>query len=110
MENLGKRTGTTDASITNRIQKMKESVSGVEDMTEEIDTLVKESVKSKRFLVPNIQRIPEHYENTKPKNNRNRRRRKFPAPRARKYFHKIHRRKFPQAKENNAYKHTRTLH
>ena len=31
MENLGKRTGTTDASITNRIQEMEERISGVED-------------------------------------------------------------------------------
>ena len=35
MENLGKRTGTTDASFTNRIQEMEERFSGIEDMTEE---------------------------------------------------------------------------
>jgi hypothetical protein len=29
MENLGKRTGTTDASITNRIQEMEEGISGI---------------------------------------------------------------------------------
>lgn len=50
MENLRKRTVTTGASITNRIQKMKERTSGVEDTTEEIDTSVKENVKSKKFL------------------------------------------------------------
>jgi chromosome segregation ATPase len=33
-ENLGKRTRTTDTSITNRIQEM----SGIEDTVEEIDT------------------------------------------------------------------------
>ena len=37
MENLGKRTGPTDANITNRIQKMKERISGIEDTREEIN-------------------------------------------------------------------------
>ena len=32
MENLGKRTGTTDMTITSRIQKMEERISGIEDM------------------------------------------------------------------------------
>ena len=41
MENLGKRTGTTDASITNRIQEMGERISDVEDTIEETDTSVK---------------------------------------------------------------------
>ena len=57
MENLGKRTGTTDASTNNRIQGMEERISGTEDAIEEIDTSVKESVKSKRFLTQNIQEI-----------------------------------------------------
>jgi hypothetical protein len=39
MENLGKRTGT-DASITSRIQKMENRLSGIEDTTEVIDTAV----------------------------------------------------------------------
>lgn len=51
MENLRKRTVTTGASITNRIQKMKERTSGVEDTTEEIDTSVKENAKAKTFLI-----------------------------------------------------------
>jgi hypothetical protein len=37
MENLGKRTGTTNESITNRIQKMEERITGIEDLIEEID-------------------------------------------------------------------------
>jgi hypothetical protein len=37
MENLGKRSGNKDASITNRIQEVKERISGIED----IDTIVK---------------------------------------------------------------------
>lgn len=43
MENLGKKTQTTDTSITNRIQGMEERISGVEDTTEEINTTVKKS-------------------------------------------------------------------
>jgi hypothetical protein len=34
MGNLGKRTGTTDASITNRISEMEERISGVAYMIE----------------------------------------------------------------------------
>jgi hypothetical protein len=54
-----KRTGTTDASITNRIQKMEERISGIENTTEEIDTSIKENVKSKKKkkVTQNIQEI-----------------------------------------------------
>ena len=45
MENLGKRSGGTDASITNRIQEIEERISGIED----INTLVKQNAKSKNF-------------------------------------------------------------
>ena len=41
MANLGKQTGTTGASSTIKIQEMEERISGVENTTEEIDTLVK---------------------------------------------------------------------
>lgn len=34
---------------------MVERISGVEDLTEKIDSLVKENVKSKNFLTQNIQ-------------------------------------------------------
>ena len=57
MENLSKRTGTTDTSITNRIQEMEERIAGLEDRIEEIDTSVKENVKSKTFLTQNVQEI-----------------------------------------------------
>ena len=45
MENLIKKTGMTDATITNRIQEIEE-ISCVEDALEEIDTSVKVNVKS----------------------------------------------------------------
>jgi hypothetical protein len=38
MENQGKKTGTTDTSITTRIEEMEERISDVEDMIGEIDT------------------------------------------------------------------------
>jgi hypothetical protein len=55
MENLGKRTEKTDASITNKIKAMEEIISGTKDTIKEIDMSVKESVKSKKFLRQNIQ-------------------------------------------------------
>jgi chromosome segregation ATPase len=55
LENLKKRTGVIDASITNRIQEIKERISGAEDNIENIYTTVKESAKSKKVLTQNIQ-------------------------------------------------------
>ena len=43
MENLEKRLVITDVSITNRIQKIEERISGIEDTMEDIDTSVKEN-------------------------------------------------------------------
>jgi hypothetical protein len=42
MKNLGKRSGITDISITNRIQEIEERISGVKDTVEEINTTIKE--------------------------------------------------------------------
>ena len=55
MDNLGKRTGTTDISIINRIQEIEVRISGVEDTIENIDTTVKENAKCTKFLTENIQ-------------------------------------------------------
>ena len=38
MENLEKRQGITDVSVTNRIQEIEERISGVENTLEETDT------------------------------------------------------------------------
>ena len=57
IENLRTRAGTTDVSITNRIQEMEGRISGVEDRIEEIDLPVKENVKSSKFITSNIQEI-----------------------------------------------------
>jgi uncharacterized coiled-coil protein SlyX len=45
MENLGKRAGVTDSSITNRIQEIEERISDIEDTIKEIDTTIKENTK-----------------------------------------------------------------
>jgi predicted nucleic acid-binding Zn-ribbon protein len=57
IENLGKKSGTIDASISNRIREMEERISSTEDTTENIDTTIKENVKSKMILTQNMQVI-----------------------------------------------------
>ena len=57
IENLGKKSGAIDASITNRIQEIEERISGAEDTIENIDTTVKENAKCKKLLTQNIQEI-----------------------------------------------------
>jgi hypothetical protein len=54
MENLGKRSEVTDASITNRIQETEERNSGVEEILQDIDTTVKENTKHRELLTQNI--------------------------------------------------------
>ena len=54
IDKLRKRSGTIDASVTNRIQKIEERKSGTEDTIENIDTTIKENAKCKK--VPN----PKH--------------------------------------------------
>jgi hypothetical protein len=50
MENLGKRTGTTDASIAKRIQEREDRILGVEDTIEEIIHQPKKVLNLKNFL------------------------------------------------------------
>jgi hypothetical protein len=45
VENLGKRAGVTDASITNKIQETKKRKLDVEDTIENSDTKVEENTK-----------------------------------------------------------------
>jgi uncharacterized coiled-coil protein SlyX len=59
IENLWKRSGVIDASITNRIQKIEERISCREDTIENIDTTVKENAKCKKLITQNIQKIQE---------------------------------------------------
>jgi hypothetical protein len=59
IENLGKRKGAIDASITNRIQEIKERISGREDTIENIDKTFKENAKCKNIIIQNIQEIQD---------------------------------------------------
>jgi methyl-accepting chemotaxis protein len=59
VRNLGKRSGVIDASITNRIQKIEERISGSTDTIENIDKTVKENSKSKKLLMQNIEEIQD---------------------------------------------------
>ena len=59
LENLGKRSGVIDASITNRIQEIEERIKEAEDTIENIDTTVKENAKCKKLLTQNIQEIQD---------------------------------------------------
>jgi hypothetical protein len=59
MENLGKRSGITDISNTNRIQEIEERISGNEDSVKGIDTILKENSKYKKLLAQSIQEIQD---------------------------------------------------
>jgi chromosome segregation ATPase len=45
IETIGKKSGTIDSSISNRIQEMEERISGAEDSIENIGTTIKENGK-----------------------------------------------------------------
>jgi chromosome segregation ATPase len=59
IETLGKKSGTIDASISNRIQEMEERISGVEDSIGNMDTTIKENANYKKILTQNIQEIQD---------------------------------------------------
>jgi hypothetical protein len=48
IETLGKKSGTIDMSISNRIQEMEERISGAEDSIEYIGTTIKKIQNAKR--------------------------------------------------------------
>ena len=50
LENLGKRSGVIDASITNKIQEREERIAGADNNIENIDITVKENAKCKKVL------------------------------------------------------------
>ena len=57
IETPGKKSGTIDGRIRNRIQEMEERISGSEDSIENIGTTIKENAKCKKILTQNIQEI-----------------------------------------------------
>ena len=56
-ESMRKWSGTANASIKNRIQEMEERLSNAKDTIKEMDSLVKENIKSNKNLTQNIQEI-----------------------------------------------------
>jgi exonuclease VII small subunit len=58
-EILGKKSGTIDASISNRIKEMEEGISGTEDSIKNIGTTIKENGKCKKILTQNIQEVQD---------------------------------------------------
>jgi hypothetical protein len=67
---LGKKSGTIDASISNRIQEMEKRISGAEDSIDNISTTIKENGKCKRDSNSKHPGNPGHNEKTKHKDNR----------------------------------------
>jgi chromosome segregation ATPase len=59
IETLGKKSGTIDESISNRIQEIEERISGSEDSIENMGTTIKENSKCKKILSQNIQEIQD---------------------------------------------------
>ena len=70
IETLGKKSGTIDASISNRIQEMKERITSTADSIENICTTIKENAKCKKILKHPVNL--GHNEKTKPTDNRSR--------------------------------------
>ena len=70
IETLGKKSGTIDTSISNRIQEMEERISGTEDSIENITTTIKDNTKRKKILNSKHPGNPGHNEKTKPTDNR----------------------------------------
>jgi uncharacterized coiled-coil protein SlyX len=59
IETLGKKSGTIDVSMSNRIQEMEERISGAEDSIENMDKTIKENTKYKMILTQNVQEIQD---------------------------------------------------
>ena len=71
IETLGKKSGTIDVSISNRIQEMEERISGAEDSIENIGATIKEKWKMQKDPNSKHPGNPGHIEKTKPTDNRN---------------------------------------
>jgi chromosome segregation ATPase len=69
IETLGKKSGTIDTSISNRIQEMEERISGTEDSIDNIGTTIKENAKCRDHNSKHPGN-PGHNEKTKPTDNR----------------------------------------
>ena len=81
MENLGERSGFTNATI----QEKEERISSIDDITEDIGTTIKEISKSKAPSSKHS-RNPGYNKKNKPKNNRFRREWRVQTQRISKYL------------------------
>ena len=54
IETLGKKSGTIDVSISNKIQEMEERISGAEDSIKNTETIINLFTKCKKILTQNI--------------------------------------------------------
>jgi predicted nucleic acid-binding Zn-ribbon protein len=72
IETIGKKSGTIDASFSNRIQEMEERISEADDSIENICTTIKENTKHKNDPISKQPGNPGHNEKTKPTDNRSR--------------------------------------
>ena len=60
IENLGKKSGAIDASISNRIKEIEERISGAEDSIGNIEKkTIKENAKCKKILTQNMQELQD---------------------------------------------------
>jgi hypothetical protein len=59
IKTLGEKSGTLNASISNRIQEMEERISGAVDSIENIGTTIKENAKCKKILTQNTQEMQD---------------------------------------------------
>jgi uncharacterized coiled-coil DUF342 family protein len=59
IKTLGKKSGTIDANISNRMQEIQERISDAEDSIENMHTTNKENAKCKKTLTQNIQEIQD---------------------------------------------------
>jgi hypothetical protein len=76
IETLGKKSGTIDENISNRIQDMEERISGAEDFIKNMDIRVKKC-KMLNDLNPKHPGNPVHNKETKPKDRYRKERRFF---------------------------------
>ena len=109
IETIGKKSGTIDASIGNRIQEMEERISDAEDSIETIGTTIKENTKCKKILTQNIQEIQDTMRRPNLQIIGVDANEDFQLKRPANIFNKIIEENFPNLKKRDAYEHTRSL-
>jgi phage repressor protein C with HTH and peptisase S24 domain len=108
IETLGKKSGTIDVSISNRIQEMEERISAAEDTIENMDITIKENTKLKKILTQNIQEIQDTMRRQNLRIIGVGENEDFQLKGTANIF-KNYRRKFPKPKEGDAHEHSRSL-